>query len=181
VSALLPLVVAAGCAQAADDRALDEGSDEDRAVEILTATAMHLSEDVDSLHYTREEARCSAEGIVGSLGVSRLEDLGLGLASRTPPRLQEPPLTTEEADAVYVAITGCIDLEGQMTDALLVRGRLPEDAARCVVRRLIDEGLVRQQLLADAEHRPPPHQVDNALADAGDACGVSEVGMLPPG
>jgi hypothetical protein len=183
VGGLVALLLTTGCARSADGGGgvggLDEDSDEGRAVEILAAANFQDSEDVNAVQYTRDEAHCAAQGVVGSLGVSRLQELGLELDAGTKPTLEEPPLTTAEADAVYAAITGCVDVAGQITD-MLVRGRLSEDDALCVAQGFVDSGVLRHTLLADTEHQPPAEEVDDALSSAGEACGVTGVGLLPP-
>jgi hypothetical protein len=180
---LAALVLVAGCAKSADGRggegALDESSDAGRAVEILAVNNFSDSGDVNAVQFTPDEARCTAEAVVGALGVVRLQELGLELGAGSEPTLVEPPLTTAEADAVFAAITGCVDVEGQITD-MLVRGRVPEDDAECVARGFVDSGIIRRTLLTDEDHQPSADEVNGALSSAGLACGVPGVGLTPP-
>jgi hypothetical protein len=116
---------------------------------------------------------------VVELGVPRLEEMGLDVAAGAGPDMTEPPLTADEADAVFAAMDDCMDIESQLAD-LLVDGNVAEDDAACIAEEFHASGMTRRTVLADDEHQPAAEEVDAALNDAGEACGVSGVGILPP-
>ncbi len=182
------LVAAVGCAQPADDDEVGGGpaasgapaASGDPVVAFLAAGSFAGSQDPNAIQYTESEGLCTAERVIVALGVPRLEELGLDVAAGRSPVLEEPPLTVEEADQVFAAMGDCVDMSAQLED-MLVRGNLNEDDAACVAEEFLATGLMRRTLLASTANQPAIEEVDAALGEAGDTCGVSGVGILPPG
>jgi hypothetical protein len=129
------------------------------------------ADDPNAVHYTDEEARCTAERIVRSLGVDRLVELGLVIDSATPPELVEPPLTEDEGDAVFAAIEACVDLEAQMMD-VLAGGDASESDVSCVVRQYLATDLPRRAILARGYDPQLNAEIQSTLEEAGRRCGA---------
>jgi hypothetical protein len=155
------LLLAAACAEHASSSPIE--------VDIV---AGHFAgfDDPNGLHFTDEEARCTAERIVRSLGVARLGELGLAVDADTPPELSEPPLTQEEGDAVFAAIDECIDLEGQIVD-FIAGGDVSEAQAGCVARRYLATDLPRRALLSGYDPELNA-EIDATMDQAAGQCGL---------
>lgn len=155
------LLLAAACAEHASSSPID-----------IDVVADHFAglDDPNGLHFTDEEARCTAERIVRSLGHDRLDDLGLGIDPDTPPELSDPPLTQEEGDAVFAAIEECIDLEEQVVD-FFAGGDVSEAQAACVARRYLATDLPRRALLSGYDPELNV-EIDAAIDEAASQCGL---------
>lgn len=150
----------------------DQGAAPDESAAAVDIVAGHFAEsdDPNGLHFTEEEARCTSQHIVRSLGLVRLEELGLAIDAGTPPELSEPPLSSAEGDAVYAAIEQCIDVEGQLV-AALAGGDATEGQLRCVARRYLETGLPRRALVSGYDPELNA-EIDAAISEAGSQCSV---------
>jgi hypothetical protein len=183
---------AVGCTQSADDAGVAGPSDgnetvdeepaasDDPVVAFLATEVFTAGDDPNGIHYDESGGLCMAERVMALLGRPRLEELGLDVAAGLTPRVEEPPLTVAEADQVYAAMGECVDVTAQLTD-VLVRGDLSQDDAECVAEEFVASGMPRRTVLASQATQPAADDVNGALADAGEACGVAGVGLLPPG
>jgi hypothetical protein len=149
----------------------DEGdSAEERAaaVELMTGLFAQSSDPNAVLSFDARQAGCAAEAVVDTLGIERLEELGMDLATGEPPTMAEPPLGTAEAREVYGGIGDCIDLTTRVAEEFR-RGGLDEAAARCAAEHYLDTPVARDALAGSADPALPP-KIDAAMAEAVTAC-----------
>lgn len=150
----LPLVTALLLASCSDD----SGDGDDAAT--VDALAEELSGDEARISADADEARCVAEDVVDDLGADRVEEIEL--------RLVQPALTDDEADAVYEAFAGCIELVDQLTDSLA--DGMTAAKARCGAEAYVESGLLRDGLLAEERSRQLNARIDETIATAAAAC-----------
>lgn len=165
---VVSVVLLAGCAEHVSSPRI-ERDESDEAVDIVVDHYAGF-DDPNGIHFTEEEARCTAERIVRSVGLVRLDELGLAVEAGTPPELSEPALSEEEGDAVFAAIEECIDLEGQFVES--AGGNASEAELRCVARRYFATDLPRRALLLSGYDAELHAEIDEALDQAGSQCGV---------
>jgi hypothetical protein len=123
------------------------------AVEVIASDRDAITEP-GALHFTADEAECMAGRVVTALGVNRLRDVGLDLENGLPPDLSQPPLNAAEADIVYRAMEGCLDLPAQLADLFIDGGTTTAaPTADCMAQRYLETELPRRALLA-ARHDP---------------------------
>jgi hypothetical protein len=144
------------------------------AVELMAGLFAQSSDPSAILSFDAEQAGCAAEAVVEVLGVERLEELGMDLATGEPPTMAEPPLGTQEARDVYGGIGECIDLTGRVARDF-VAGGLDEATARCAAERYLDTSIARDALGGSADPALPP-KIDAAIAEAWAACGAAVPG-----
>jgi hypothetical protein len=156
-------VLLAGCAEHASSSPIE--------VDIVAERYAGL-DDPNGLHFTNDEARCTAERVVQSVGPARLRELGLAVDPDTPPELSEPPLTEEEADAVFAAIEACIDLERQLVE-VLAGGSASEGEATCVASRYLATDLPRRAILSGSYSPELNAEIDAVLDEAAGHCRVA--------
>jgi hypothetical protein len=166
VLVLVAVLVACG----GDGTETDDPEERTAAVEQLTGLFARSSDPTAILSFDAGQAGCAAEAVVGALGVDRLEELGLDLATGEPPTLAEPPLGTREARAVYGGIGECIDLTSRVAEDF-VAGGLDEATARCAAEHYLDTATARDALAGSADPALPP-KIDAAIAEARAACGA---------
>jgi hypothetical protein len=123
------------------------GPDHAAAVEIITAGLLTVPR---ADFRVNDEARCVATQVVAEIGLDRLEEVGLGLETETPPSLWQPELTEAEGDLVYGAYDDCLDLERRDVEGFMTDG-LTEAQARCVSHGYRGSGIPRIHMLE------PPH------------------------
>jgi hypothetical protein len=168
---LAVLVLAVGaCSPGGGVRPDEDASDigaEEQAVEQLTAEFAGM-DDPNGVRFSEDEARCAAEAVVEALGADRVVDLGPDPAAGDAAGLTDAALDPEEQGAVYEAMTGCIDLEAQMTDLLVASG-VTEDIAGCVAQRYLATDLAQQSMMGGDDPELNT-EIDSALAEAYAAC-----------
>jgi hypothetical protein len=150
VALAIALVVVPACTDdesAAQPERSSPGPDHAAAVEIITAGLQTVPR---AEFRADDEARCVATQVVAEIGLDRLEEVGLGLDTETPPTLWQPALTEAEGDMVYGAYDECLDLERRDVEGFMTEG-LTEAQARCVSRGYRGSGIPRVHMLE------PPH------------------------
>lgn len=171
---LIAVGLLVGCGGGDGDGDGEDAGDRGAAVELMSGMFARSSDPSAVLSFDAEQAGCAAEAVVDVLGVERLEELGMDLATGEPPTMAEPPLGTQEARDVYGGIGGCIDLTGRVTRDF-VAGGLDEATARCAAGRYLDTSIARDALAGSADPALPP-RIDTAIAEAWAACGASVPG-----
>lgn len=181
ITTLGPLVVGGllvGCGGGGDDGAdgaRDDPAERAAAVEVLTGIFAGQADPGAVLSFDAGQASCAAEAVVDALGVERLEELGLDLATGEPPTMAEPPLGTREAREVYGGIGDCIDLTARIAADLAAGGDLDEATARCTAERYLDTSVARDALAGSTDPELPA-EIDAAVAEARAACTEAEAG-----
>jgi len=103
-----------------------------------------LTEDTSAANpfAAEEDASCFAEGIMGEVGLERINELdtGAGLEAGFA------DMTTAEQESIVDSALGCIDFPAYMSEQLATAG-LTEDQASCVSEGL-DDDLIKQLFLA---------------------------------
>lgn len=96
-----------------------------------------------------EDASCFAEGIMGEIGLERINELdtGAGLEAGFA------SMTTDEQEAIVDSALGCIDFPAYMSEQLAGAG-LTEEQASCVSEGL-DEDLIKTLFLAQIAGQDP--------------------------
>jgi hypothetical protein len=126
--------------------------------------------DPNAVDFTPAEADCMTGATVDRLGVARLEETGLDAADDEPPKLTEPPLTAEEADALYAIYGQCTDLTAKVAGFLAAEGALSPETADCVAKRYEASGLLRRSLFGAESDEALNRQIDDELTSATRAC-----------
>jgi DNA-binding transcriptional LysR family regulator len=133
--------------------------------------------DPNRLQFTPDEAECAAAAVVDGLGVARIEELrtraanDVGGPDEGVDLLHEPPLDADEADAVFAAMTGCIDFTAQVTELFLASGK-SHDAARCMAERYVDTDVPRKAIMAADADPELMADINTALTEVETACGA---------
>jgi hypothetical protein len=180
-SVLVTLVVAAGSPCACIDGSDDSADPADTTAPGIEATTARVAtwfgrqSDPNGLQFTADEADCAAQAVVEGLGATRIEELRTDAANDVggPDEgldlLREPPLDTDEADAVFAAMTGCIDLTTQVTDLFLASGK-PHDAARCMAEHYVETDVPRRAIMAADTDPELMADINSALVEVETAC-----------
>lgn len=164
---LVGLVAGAGCARGAP---VDARGPQER---LLQSVFEQSAEEANSLAFDATAAACAARAVVRDLGAVRLQQLGLDVPSRQGPELTEPPLTTEEADLIYMAFVECLDLVAQLGATIGRDSGMPADVSACVASGYVESGVLREALFADELSGTLASRIDSVLADAARACKAS--------
>ena len=110
-----------------------------------------LTEDTSAANpfAAEEDASCFAEGIMGDIGLERINELdtGAGLEAGFA------NMTTAEQESIVDSALGCIDFAAYMSDQLATAG-LTEDQASCVSEGL-NEDLIKTLFLAQIAGQDP--------------------------
>jgi len=110
-----------------------------------------LTEDTSAANpfAAEEDASCFAEGIMGDIGLERINELdtGAGLEAGFA------DMTTAEQESIVDSALGCIDFPAYMSEQLATAG-LTEDQASCVSEGL-DEDLIKTLFLAQIAGQDP--------------------------
>lgn len=113
------LLLTAGCG----DEEEGFSKDEQKAVDAFTATM----EGSKPEGYQREQWRCTAEGIVERVGLTRLKQSGL-LTEDFESRLNQTRVEADVAGDIGEAYLECYDLEAYLAFAAEEEPRVPEEA-----------------------------------------------------
>ncbi len=114
---------------AVEDPAEPEPTD-DPLVAALSASIREPGSSDDALP-TAEEASCSAQGTVDTIGADRLAELGV-TADRVPAELSEYGFDPDELEAVVDIELGCIDFRRLLSETFVADGVLGESGAECL-------------------------------------------------
>jgi hypothetical protein len=150
-----------------------------RAVEVMAAY-FRGKEDSAGLTFSRRESRCLADDVVDALGVDRLQGLGMDMAAGTGPGLTEPPLTTDEAEAIEASMITCARVVSRLANTRLFDDLAPDDAL-CVSQAYFDSGMARRVYFAPEGQRPSLEEVGAAIRAAGESCSVPGLNLVPQG
>ena len=160
------VVVAVGCipSETTEPQEIDDGTDsaagrtpptapadgvmtEEALVEGLAFDLSDRPGDMDYWAPKRSEATCAATGIVTSLGVDRLSELGYRPAT-SGASLNDLELSDDERDVVVGALEKCLDVQESIAAIFYGNGRMPPRAATCMARTLTAGGHTGPFLLA---------------------------------
>ena len=115
-----------------------------------------LTEDTSEANPFADEAdaQCFAEGIVGEVGLERINELdtGEGLEAGFA------NMTADEQESIVDAALGCIDFPAYMSEQLAGAG-LTEDQANCVSEGL-DDDMIKALFLAQIAGQDPTQNED---------------------
>jgi hypothetical protein len=179
-SALAVLTVAAvplgACKDGDDDGAEATGTTApsvEATTERVAAWFAHQP-DPNGLQFTADEADCAADAVIDALGAARIEQLRTDAANDVGgpeglDLLREPPLEADEADTVFAAMTGCIDLAAQVTDLFLASGKSPE-AARCMAERYIATDVLEEAIMTARADADLTADINRTLVEIGSTC-----------
>jgi hypothetical protein len=156
------LVLGVGCTD--DPREL-ESDDLRRLIE----RGLEEADQENALHFTDDAAGCVAERVMRAISDDRLRELGIdegfGLSTLR--------FDADEQDVAFGALQGCVDLVGQVAATIEEDGGLAEEQARCVAEGYVASDPFREAVFA-ADFDPALNErIDDALALAGQACGLA--------
>ena len=158
----LALISIVGCST--DPRALDSGE-----LRQLIVRGLDEADQENALHFTRDEAECTADRVMDAISDDRLKDLGVDEGFG----LSTLDLSPREQDAVFAALEACVDLVHQVSTVMGADADLPEDEARCMAERYVASGPFREAIFAARFDADLNQRIDAELAAAAQACGVA--------
>jgi hypothetical protein len=158
----LALVGVVGCS--VDPRALDSGE-----LRQLIVRGLEEADQENALHFTEDEAECTADRVMDAISDDRLKDLGVDEGFG----LSTLDFSRQEQDAVFDALQGCVDLVDQVSEVLGADADLPEAEARCMAERYIASDPFREAIFAKRFDAELNRRIDAELAAAAQACGVA--------
>lgn len=114
------LVLAAGCGEDPEPKFSPE---EEKAIEAIVGSIS----DADASEQAKKQARCTAEGLVESQGVDKLQRAGL-LTEKLESRVNQVKVDQETAIAIGDAYIACLDIPTTVADARAANPSVPAEA-----------------------------------------------------
>ena len=143
------LAVVGACADEADPEGASGGGSSDLTEEEqeYVDAALESFDPAEEAPMTEDDARCIATSMVESLGVDRLEEMGLTPESFSEEGdLPEVAVQPDEAEELVDGITGCIDIRDLFLAGLNESGSLSAEAEECLAEAF-DEDLVKRTMV----------------------------------
>jgi hypothetical protein len=115
-------------------------------------------------------AQCIGNGVVGVLGVDRLQQLGVGAGGDASTVFDQ--LSDSEIAAVMPVVLGCVDVQGLIVQQLTASG-ISQQSANCVADALTQGTLLQDLItavLAGGDQAEPDPAMLNALLSAVTTC-----------
>jgi hypothetical protein len=130
---------------------------------LLTGSSADLPLDAAS-------AQCIGNGVVGVLGVDRLQQLGVGAGGDASTVFDQ--LSDSEIAAIMPVVLGCVDVHGLIVQQLTASG-ISQQSASCVADALTQGTLLQDlitALLAGGDQAEPDPAMVSALLSAVTTC-----------
>ncbi|HJR24649.1 MAG TPA: hypothetical protein VJ804_04200, partial [Acidimicrobiales bacterium] len=155
------LLIAVGCA---DDPREPESADLRRVI----VRSLEEADQDNALHFTDEEAACTADRVMRAISDDRLKDLGVDEGFG----LSTLDFSPEEEGVVFAALDACVDLVGQVAATIGRDTGLADDPARCVAAAYVSSAVFRDALFAGEFDPALEARIDAALGAAAEGCGL---------
>ncbi len=142
---VLAIAVLSGLVACGDDA----GDGGDASAELVAAIAGEIAtpDEPDDLPIPAENAQCMASDIVESIGVDRLNALGVTPES-VPDELSEVDLSDAEVATVVDIQLGCVDIRALIAESIVTGGGFSAESATCLAEAVPD-GVLRDVGLAE--------------------------------
>lgn len=143
------------------------GSDRDKLIASLSESASSDGE------FTEEEAECMVPGMIDVIGVEQLMEVGA--ADNPDASLAELGLdvSDEQANAIYDAITECVDLRAKFVEGMTADGDTPDEQAECLSDAIDDDTfktLIITSLVEGEEALDANTELTTAIQEAAVEC-----------
>lgn len=123
------------------------GGDRQKLIESLSSSASASGDE----EFSAEEIECMVPGMIDAIGVDKLVEAGA--LDKPEADFQELglDLTDDQANEVYEAMNGCVDLRDSLVESMTADGTATEEQAQCYSDAIDDDLLRRLMVTAMVE------------------------------